>query len=52
MLGAEEARKNKTNMALLSRNVQSIDTEEDQLVTTAPGVDRDLHSRFGLRKEL
>ena len=47
MLGAEEARKNKTNIPLLSWNVQFIDVKEDQLVTTAPDVDRDLHSRFG-----
>lgn len=51
MLGAKETGKNKTNMSLLSWNVQSIAARRIGSVTTAPDVNRDLDSRFGLDEE-
>lgn len=51
MLGAKETRKNKTNMSLLSWNVQSIEARRVGSVTTALDVNRDLDSRFGPDEE-
>lgn len=45
-------KKNRTNLSLLSWNVQSIEARRVGSVTTAPDDNRDLDSRFGPDEKL